>query len=102
VIFTVGAGYGVTVTVAVAVAVPAAPVAVAVYFVVEPGVTVSVPPVAAKEAVLPSVPVIVIPVEFVAVTVNTDDCPAVIEAGLATRVTAGWVVEAATVRLIVV
>jgi hypothetical protein len=66
------------------------------------GVTVSVPPVAPNVFVLPSVPVTVTPVEFVAVTVSTEDLPAVIEAGLAAMITAGLVVEAAIVRLIVV
>ena len=48
VIVTVGAGFAVTVTTAVAVTVPLAPVAVAVYVVVAAGVTVCVPPVAAR------------------------------------------------------
>jgi hypothetical protein len=39
--------------------------------------------------VLPSVPVTVTPVALVAVTVNVDDPPAVIEVGLAVMVTVG-------------
>jgi hypothetical protein len=89
VIVTVGAGLGVTVTVVVAVVVPPAPVAVAVYVVVALGLTGCVPPVACSVYELPLLPVTITPVALVAVTVNKDELPAVIDAGLAVMATVG-------------
>lgn len=58
--------------------------------VVAVGLTVSEPPVGEPDVyVLPSVPVIVTDVAFVAVTVRVDELPEVIEAGLAVIVTVG-------------
>jgi hypothetical protein len=102
VIVTVGAGLGVTVTVAVAEVFPPAPVAVAVYVVVALGVTLCVPPVDCRVYELPSLPVTVTPVAFVAVTVNRDELPAVIDAGLAVMLTVGaGLVDALTVTVAV-
>jgi hypothetical protein len=70
-------------------AVPPDPVAVAVYVVVEVGLTVAFPPVAPSVSLLPLVPVIVIPVAFLAVTLKTEELPLVIEVGLALIVTVG-------------
>jgi hypothetical protein len=84
---TVGAGA--TVTVVPAVAFPPAPVAVAVYVVVTVGLTAWVPPAACRVYVLPSVPVTVTAVAFVAATVNVDELPEAIEVGLAEMLTVG-------------
>lgn len=81
-----GAGWF-TVTVAAAVAFPPAPVAVAVYVVVALGFTDCVPPVVGNVYELPSVPFTVTPVALDAVTVSTEELPAVMEAGLAVMVT---------------
>jgi hypothetical protein len=53
------------------------------------GLTDCVPPVAARLYELPSVPVIVTCVAFVATTVSVEDVPAVIVLGLALIVTVG-------------
>jgi hypothetical protein len=90
-IVTVGAGDALTVTVEVAVVDPPVPVAVAVYVVVALGLTFCVPPVAGKVYELPSVPVTVIPVAFVAVTVSIDELPAEIEVGFALMPTVGTI-----------
>ena len=55
----------------------------------EVGATDTVPPAAAIVRLLPLVPVIVIPVAFVAVTVRTEELPLVINVGLAEMVTVG-------------
>jgi len=57
--------------------------------VVAVGVTVSVPPAAAILLVLPSEPITVTLVALVAATVSVEDCPAVIDVGLADIVTVG-------------
>jgi hypothetical protein len=57
------------------------------------GLTFCVPPVGPMLYELPSVPVILTWVEFVAVTVSMDELPAAMEAGEAERVTIGAVVE---------
>ena len=59
------------------------------------GFTVSVPPVAVRVWVLPS-PVMVTVVAFVAATVKVEDCPAVMEVGLAVIVTVGVSVPGCT------
>jgi hypothetical protein len=89
VICTVGAGFAVTVTLAVAVAVDPLPLAVAVYVVVAAGLTACVPPVAPIVYVLPSEPLRVTCVAFVATIVRIDELPAVIDAGFAAIVTVG-------------
>ncbi len=92
--------FGVTVTVTAAVAGGlVAPVAVAVYVVVVPGVTVCVPPVLASGYDEPSVPVMTTVVALVATTVNVDEVPAVIVVGLALIVTVG-AVDAFTVTVV--
>jgi hypothetical protein len=78
----------VTVALAIAVVLPA-PVAVAVYVVVAAGVTVMVPPVAPRVFELPSLPLTVTPVAFVALIVNVEEFPGVMEAGFATILTVG-------------
>jgi hypothetical protein len=80
---TVGAGFEVevTVTVAVAAAMPPVPIAAAVYMVVAIGLTVWVPPLGCRAYVMPSDPVTVTLVAFVAVTVRVDELPEVIEEG---------------------
>jgi hypothetical protein len=57
--------------------------------VVAVGLTDCVPPVAAKVYELPSFPVTITDVAFVAVTVNVDELPDEIDAGLAAMVTVG-------------
>lgn len=97
-IVTVGApddSLVVTVIVADAEAVPPDPVAVAVYVVVEVGLTDSDPPVARIVRLLPLVPVMEIAVAFAAVTVKTEELPLVIVMGLALIVTVGAGVPAA-------
>ena len=86
---TVGAGPAVTVTVAVAVAEPPGPVTEAVYVVVFVGLTACVPPLAGKLYELPSEPVTVTALEFVAVTVSIDEAPACTDAGVAEILTVG-------------
>jgi hypothetical protein len=88
---TVGAGFEVevTVTVAVAAAMPPVPIAAAVYMVVAIGLTVWVPPLGCRAYVMPSDPVTVTLVAFVAVTVRVDELPVVIEAGEAEMFTVG-------------
>jgi hypothetical protein len=88
---TVGAGFEVevTVTVAVAAAMPPVPIAAAVYMVVAIGLTVWVPPLGCRAYVMPSDPVTVTLVAFVAVTVRVDELPEVIEAGEAEMLTVG-------------
>jgi hypothetical protein len=100
VIVTVGGPAAVTVTVAVAVAgVPPLPgLAVAVYVVVAAGVTLCVPPVGLRVYLLPSEPVRVTVVAFVATTVRVEEPPAETDAGLAVMVTVG---AAATVTIAV-
>ena len=61
------------------------------------GLTDRVPPVVGTACVLPSVPVTVICVAFVAVTVKVEDPPEVIEAGLAMRLTVGAAAVTVTV-----
>ena len=78
-----------TVIVTEAEAVPPGPVAVAVNLVVEVGLTDTTPPPAAIVRLLPLVPVIVIPVAFLAVTLKTEELPLVIDVGLALIVTVG-------------
>lgn len=90
-----------TVTVADAVVVPPVPVAVAVYVVVEVGLTDAVPPVDANVCWLPSVPLIVTPVAFWAVTLKTEELPEVIDVGLALIVTVGAPVVPPVVTVIV-
>jgi len=68
-----------TVTVTVAVTFPVGPVAVAVYVVVEAGLTVSVPPLAASLNELPSEPVTCTLDASVALIVKVVELPAVIE-----------------------
>ena len=88
---TVGAPGAATVTVALAVVFPPDPVAAAVYVVVAIGLTACVPPFDCRVYVLPSDPVIVTCVAFVAVTVSMDELPAAIEVGLALMPTIGAV-----------
>ena len=57
--------------------------------VVEVGLTEIVPPLAFTVRLLPLVPVIAIPVAFVAVTVKVEELPLVIDWGLALIVTIG-------------
>jgi hypothetical protein len=57
--------------------------------VVTAGLTVCVPPLGNKVYVLPSLPVTVTCVAFIAVTFNVDAPPALIEAGLAVMPTVG-------------
>ncbi len=83
------AGGAVTVTIAFAEADPPSPVAVAVYVVGFAGLTEWVPPLDDRVYLLPSPPMTVTWVEFVAVTVNVDELPAGMEAGLAVMLTAG-------------
>lgn len=54
-----------------------------------------VPPPAAIVRLLPLLPVIVIPVAFVAVTVKTEELPLVMDVGVALMVTVGAVAAAA-------
>jgi len=89
VMVTVGAGFAVTVTVAVAVIVPPGPVAVAVYVVVVVGLTDWIPPFPISVYETPPGAVTVTLVEFVAVTVNVDEVPEVIDCGDAAIVTVG-------------
>ena len=89
VMVTVGAGIAVTDTIAMAEAWPPAPFATAVYVVVAAGLTACVPPIACRGYVLPSLPVTVTWVEFVAVTVKIAELPEVIDIGFAAMVTAG-------------
>ena len=63
--------------------------------VAEVGLTDTAPPPAAIVRLLPFVPVIVIPVAFVAVTVKTEALPLVIDVGLALMVTVGAVAATA-------
>jgi hypothetical protein len=70
---------------------PPAPVAVAVYVVAEVGLTDTAPPPAAIVRLLPLLPVMVIPVAFVAVTVKIEELPLVIDVGLAVILTVGTV-----------
>ena len=70
-------------TVAFAVAVPPLPLAVAVYVVVAAGLTACVPPAAPRLYVLPSEPLIVTCVAFVAVIVRIDELPAATDTGFA-------------------
>jgi len=65
------------------------------------GLTVKVPPVTAKVLLLPSDPVTVTAVAFVAATVNVEEAPAAIEVGLAVMVTVGAVDEPPTVTVAV-
>jgi hypothetical protein len=67
---------------------------------VEVGLTDTAPPPAAIVRLLPFVPVIVIPVAFVAVTVKTEALPLVIDVGLALIVTVGAGELAATAWLL--
>ncbi len=83
------AGGAVTVRIAFAEADPPSPVAVAVYVVAVAGLTEWVPPFDDRLYLLPSPPITVTWVEFVAVTVNVDELPGVMEAGLAVMLTAG-------------
>ena len=53
------------------------------------GLTVCVPPLGCRVYVLPSLPVTVTWVAFIAVTVNVDEPPAAIDAGLAVMLTVG-------------
>ena len=89
VMVTVGAGLAVIVTVAVAEALPPGPVAVAVYVVVAPGLTDCVPPLADRLYELPSEPVTVTPVAFVAATVRVEEPPACTDVGAAEMLTEG-------------
>ena len=103
-IVTVGApdeSPAVTVIVADAEAVPPDPVAVAVYVVVEVGLTEIDPPVARIVRLLPLVPVMEIPVAFLAVTVKTEELPLEIVVGLALIVTVGAPEESLVVTVIV-
>jgi hypothetical protein len=71
--------------------------------VVTVGLTIWLPPLGCRVYELPSLPLIVTAVELVAVTVNVDDLPEIIDAGLALMLTvgaAGWVTV--TVALAVV
>lgn len=88
----VGAGIGVTVTLALADEFPPAPVALAVYVDVAVGLTCCVPPLDDIVYKLPSVPVTITCVAFVAATVKVDELPSVIDSGLAEIV----IVEAGT------
>lgn len=87
-ILTVAVGVLITVTVAVADALPWPLLAVAVYVVVAPGLTICVPPEALRLYALPSLPEIVTCVAFMAVTVRVDVAPDEIEVGFAAIVTA--------------
>ena len=91
----------VTVTVAVAEACPVLFEATAVYVVVALGLTDVVPPPAARLYVLPSDPVTVTVVAFVAVTVSVEAVPAVIEVGEAVILTVGPGAAAVTVTVAV-
>jgi hypothetical protein len=68
--------------------------------VAEVGLTDTAPPPAAMVRLLPLLPVIVIPVAFVAVTVKIDELPLVIDVGLALIVTVGAVAAASTAWLL--
>jgi hypothetical protein len=57
--------------------------------VAEVGLTDTAPPPAAIVRLLPFVPMIVIPVAFVAITVNVEELPLVTDVGLALMVTVG-------------
>ena len=70
-------------TVAVAVALPPLPLAVAVYVVVDAGLTACVPPGALRLYVLPSDPLTVTWVAFVAAIVRVDELPAAMDTGFA-------------------
>ena len=85
----VGVGAGVIVTVAIAEALPPVPVAAAAYVVVAMGLTVCVPPAAERVYALPSVPLTVTWVAFVAFTVRVEEPPALMEVGLAIILTVG-------------
>jgi hypothetical protein len=85
----VGAGFAVTVRVTVALTVVPLPVAVAVYVVVAAGLTGCVPPVAPIVYLVPSEPLRLTAVAFVAVTVRMDELPAVSDVGFAVIVTVG-------------
>jgi hypothetical protein len=63
--------------------------------VAEVGLTDTAPPPAAIVRLLPFVPVIVIPVAFVAITVKIEELPLVIDVGLALMVTVGAVAATA-------
>jgi hypothetical protein len=93
--------FAVTVTVVAAEVLPCAPVAATVYVVVAAGLTTCGPPLDGKVYELPSVPVIVTWVAFVATTVRVDELPGEIEAGLAVMLTPGFATEP-TVRFTVV
>jgi hypothetical protein len=93
--------FAVTVTVVAAEMLPCVPAATTVYVVVAVGLTTCVPPLDGKVYELPSVPVIVTWVAFVATTVRVDELPGEIEAGLAVMLTAGFATEP-TVRFTVV
>ena len=73
VIVTVGAGFAETVTVVAAWTVPPGPVAVAVYVVLEIGLTDCTPPLDASVKFDPSLPEMVTCVAFTAVTVRVED-----------------------------
>jgi hypothetical protein len=92
-----------TVTVALAEAVPPEPVAVAVYVVVAVGLTTCVPPVDERVYELPSEPLTVTCVAFVACTVRVEDPPGAIDVGFEDMLVVGAAgVLELTVRLIVV
>lgn len=88
-IVTVGSEAVVTVTVAVADAFPRAPFATAVYVVVAFGLTGMVPPCGCRLYTVPSDPLTVTCVAFVAVTVRVEELPGLIEAGVAVMPTSG-------------
>jgi hypothetical protein len=88
-IVTVGAGFRETVTVAAALTVPPGPVAVAVYVVLEVGLTDCTPPLDASVKVDPSLPETVTCVAFTAVTVRVEDWPEVMAVGFALIWTVG-------------
>ena len=74
---------------AVAFALPPLPLAVAVYVVEAVGLTACVPPAAVRLYVLPSDPLSVTSVAFVAVTVRVEEFPITIDDGAAVIVTVG-------------
>jgi len=78
-----------TVTVDAAVADPPGPLALAVYVVVAVGFTVCVPPAAGRVYELPSEPLIVTVLAFVAATVSVADVPAATVVGFDVMVTVG-------------
>jgi hypothetical protein len=69
--------------------------------VVAAGSTTTLPPAGGRVYELPSVPVTVTAVAFVALTVNVDEPPAEIEVGLALMLSVGPVAAPCTVTLIV-